>query len=216
MQKELQNMSPEEKKKMKEKLENMSEEELREFQKKQCIFCRIIDGEVESKKVYEDSTCIAILDINPAKTGHMIILPKEHYSIMPQVPEEQINHMGIVAKKLSKALLKTLEIEGTNTFIANGPAAGQNSQHFMIHIIPREENDNVGMELPMGEIEEDKLKEIQEAMLPAVEKIFDIEIKKTEKTKKDTSSSKKKETKSGKSSDKSNKNDLDKVTEMFK
>jgi len=86
-----------------EKLQKMSPEELREFQKKQCIFCQIIAGKMKGKKVYEDDVCFALLDINPAQIGHILLLPKEHYSIMPQIPEEEIKHLGIVSKKLSLA-----------------------------------------------------------------------------------------------------------------
>ena len=73
---------------LKEKVKNMSPEELRKFQKEQCIFCHIIKGDVQSRKVYEDEVCIAILDINPANPGHLLLLPKEHYAIMPQITDE--------------------------------------------------------------------------------------------------------------------------------
>ena len=78
-----QQMTEEQVKELQEKIKNMSPEELKEFQKKQCVFCQIISGKVQSKKVYDDEKCIAILDINPANPGHVLLLPKEHYSIMP-------------------------------------------------------------------------------------------------------------------------------------
>ena len=100
-------------------------------------------GKVPSKKVYEDNLCQAILDVNPATKGHLLLLPKEHYAIMPQVPEEVIGHLFTVSKQLSQIILKVLKVSGTNIFIANGPAAGQKSQHFLVHIIPRTEGDGV-------------------------------------------------------------------------
>ena len=138
-----QQMTEEQRKELEEKIKNMSPEELKEFQKQQCIFCQIIDSKIPSKKVYEDKICIAVLDINPATEGHILILPKEHYSIMPQIPEKEVEHMFLVAKYLSQLILKILKVSGTNVFVANGLVAGQKAQHFMIHLIPRKEGDGV-------------------------------------------------------------------------
>lgn len=126
-----------------EKLKNMSPEELQELQRQQCIFCQIVSGKIPSKKVYEDTACIAVLDINPAAKGHLLLLPKEHYAIMPQVPEKTLGHLAMVAKNLSQALLKVLRADGTTVFIANGAAAGQRAQHFMVHLFPRRGGDTL-------------------------------------------------------------------------
>ena len=126
-------------------LKNMSPEEIIELQKKNCIFCRIIKGEVSSKRVYEDDKVLAILDINPANPGHILLLPKEHYMILPQIPPDLIGYMFIVAKHLSRILMKAVGSTGTNIFIANGAVAGQRAPHFMIHIIPRIDGDNISV-----------------------------------------------------------------------
>jgi len=136
-------LSSEQQQALQEKLQKMSPEELLEFQKQQCIFCQIISGKVPAKKVFEDSKCLAVLDIHPAARGHVLLLPKEHYSIMPQMPEEEISYLFKTAKKLSQLLLRALRVEGTTVFIANGIAAGQKAQHFMIHVIPRKEGDKI-------------------------------------------------------------------------
>jgi len=133
----------EQRKQWEEKIKNMSPEELQELQKQQCIFCQIITGKITSKKVYEDSSCLAILDINPAAKGHILLLPKEHFAIMPQVPEKVLGHLSIVAKNVSQVILKILRADGTTIFIANGAAAGQRAQHFMIHLIPRRSGDGL-------------------------------------------------------------------------
>src|SRR3989338_6339182 len=133
----------EQRKQWEEKIKNMSPEELQELQKQQCIFCQIITGKITSKKVYEDSSCLAILDINPAAKGHILLLPKEHYAIMPQVPEKVLGHLTVVAKNLSQILLKLLRADGTTIFVANGAAAGQRAQHFMIHLFPRKTGDGL-------------------------------------------------------------------------
>ena len=168
-------MTPEQQKALQEKLKNMSPEELQEFQKQQCIFCQIISRKVPAKKVYEDDQCIAILDINPAAKGHLLLLPKEHYAIMPQIPEPILAHLSVVSKHLSQLLLKSLKVDGTTIFVANGLAAGQKAQHFMIHIIPRKEDDNA------LQFEEKVIsKEIQDKVKVAVEnKLYQLlEVKK--------------------------------------
>lgn len=136
-------LTEDQKKELQEKIKNMSPEQLLQLQKQQCIFCQIIAGKIPSKKIYEDQWCLAVLDINPAAKGHVLILPKEHYAIMPQVPDEPLAHLFAAAKKVSQVLLRALKMSGTNVFIANGLAAGQKSQHFMLHLIPRKEGDKL-------------------------------------------------------------------------
>lgn len=136
-------LTPEQKKELQEKIKNMSPEQLLQLQKQQCIFCQIISGKIPSKKIYEDQFCLAVLDINPAAKGHVLVLPKEHYAIMPQVPDEPLAYLFAAAKKVSQTLLRALKMSGTNIFIANGLVAGQKSQHFMIHLIPRKEGDKL-------------------------------------------------------------------------
>lgn len=146
-------MTEEQRKELEEKLKKMSPEELKEFQKQQCIFCQIISGKVPSKKVYDDEKCTTILDINPASKGHLLIMPKEHYAIMPQIPDKEIGHLFLVSKYLSQVMLRVLKVSGTNVFVANGAIAGQRAQHFMLHLIPRKEGD--------------KLLEVEDKLLPA-------------------------------------------------
>ncbi len=145
-----------------EDIKNMSPEEISELQKQNCIFCHIIKGEIPANKVYEDESCLAILDINPASKGHMILMPKEHYMIFPQIPENIIKHLAKVSKDLSKRLIQTLGAEGTNILIANGAVAGQRAPHAIIHIIPRNENDGINcFELPDRDIREEDLNRMQ-------------------------------------------------------
>lgn len=133
-----------------EDLKNMSPEQILAFQKQNCIFCQIISSKIPSNKVYEDSIFLAILDINPANSGHILLLTKEHYAIMPQMPDDVVRKMGIVLRNLSNAIIKGLKVEGTSLFIANGPAAGQRANHFMAHIIPRLPGDGLFQTTPNG------------------------------------------------------------------
>jgi len=136
-------LTAEQKKVLQEKLQNLSPEELKQLQQQQCIFCQIVSGKIPSKKIYEDEQALVILDINPAVKGHLLLLPKEHYAIMPQVPEAILSHLFTVSKRLSQLLLRGLKASGTTIFIANGLAAGQRAQHLLVHIIPRKEADHL-------------------------------------------------------------------------
>ncbi len=112
-------------------------------QKADCIFCKIIAGEQESQKVYEDDKILAILDVNPTCKGHILILPKEHYPIMPYLPPETFKHMFGIMPKLIKAVKKATINTGANIIIANGAVAGQKAPHFLVHMFPRENGDNL-------------------------------------------------------------------------
>jgi histidine triad (HIT) family protein len=157
-----------------ERVKKMSPKELQEFQKSRCIFCQIIEGKVQSKKIYSDDKVIAILDINPGNPGHVLIMPKEHYAIMPQVPEEVIGHMAIVAKRISQIALKALGAKGTNIIVQNGIAAGQKAQHFMLHVIPRKENDGIKFLLEKKTVSEKDYNTVMERVKKRVNELFNI------------------------------------------
>lgn len=112
-------------------------EEVIQQQKEQCIFCKIVKGEIPAIKVYEDNLVLAIMDINPATEGHMLLMPKEHYPIAPIIPPETFQHMIKIAKYLGRAAKNALHKDKISFFIANGGVAGQQSTHFMMHILPR-------------------------------------------------------------------------------
>lgn len=211
-----------------EQLKKMSPEQIAELQKKQCVFCKIIKGEISAKKVYEDEECIAVMDINPANPGHLLIIPKEHYQIMPQIPEYTVERLFMVSKALTQATLKALKSQGTTIFAANGMAAGQKAPHFLVHVIPRFEGDNLPLQVPEREISEAELQNIKKEITPRIKqalgsgkKIINLDEEpekiKAEheeaKEKPDKKKAKKKETK--KKKPKKSKADLDKITEML-
>ena len=161
-------ISQEQLRELQEKIKQMSPEELKEFQKKQCIFCQIVAGKIQAKKIYEDGNVAAILDINPANPGHILLLTKEHYSIMPQIPDDEIAHVFMVAKSLSNSMLKGIDAQGTNIIVANGVAAGQRAQHFMAHIIPRKENDGINFVLPQKTMEQKEIEAVGNKLIAAL------------------------------------------------
>ncbi len=126
-----------------EELKNMSPEQISELQKQNCIFCKMVAGEIPTYKVFEDDKVFAILDINPANEGHVLLLPKEHYQILPQVPPELLGHMMVIAKKISQMMLSIMRVKGTSILFEVGEAAGQKAPHVMMHIIPANPNNKI-------------------------------------------------------------------------
>ena len=135
--------------------ENPSLDEIILEQKKNCIFCKIISGEIPSFKVYEDDLVIAIMDINPTTAGHVLLMPKEHYFLISMVPLGVMAHMLKIAKYLGISIKKSVFCDRITMFIANGGVAGQQSHHFMMHIIPREDGDNFSNLDCIGSLEGD-------------------------------------------------------------
>ena len=108
-----------------------------------CIFCKIVSGSIPASKVYDDKEIFAFLDIAPANKGHVLVVPKKHFELITEVPENILNSLIKCVKKVSSALLK--ENEGVNVIQNNGKAAGQLVKHFHFHVIPRNNNDNLGL-----------------------------------------------------------------------
>jgi len=174
-----------------EQLKNLPPEKLAELQKQNCPFCMIVSGKIPAKRIYEDGDCIAILDINPANLGHVLILPKEHYQIITQVPEETLAVMTRVSKAVSTALFNSLEVHGTNLLVQNGPAADQKAPHFLMHVIPRFEEDGLNFGWQPKKISEEDMDRVfnkltEKPILIGTIKQKPIEEKEKEKVKEDS------------------------------
>lgn len=111
------------------------------MKKEDCIFCKIAAGEIPSKTVYEDGTFRVILDLAPATKGHALIIPKEHYANLYEIPEETAADVMKLAKTMVERMRERLGAEGFNLLQNNGEAAGQTVMHFHMHLIPRYRND---------------------------------------------------------------------------
>lgn len=102
-----------------------------------CIFCKIIAGEIPSRTIYEDADFKVILDANPASKGHALILPKEHCANIYEISEELLSKAAKLAKKLAAHMTTLLNCDGFNLLQNNGEVAGQTVFHFHMHLIPR-------------------------------------------------------------------------------
>jgi histidine triad (HIT) family protein len=123
--------------------DKMSPQEIAEYQKANCIFCKIVKGEIPSRIVYDDPKVLCILDIYPACKGHMLMMTKEHYPFLPVIPPDLAKHMFRITKGMSVAGKSAVVSDKSTIFIANGGIAGQQAPHFLYHIIPRENNDGL-------------------------------------------------------------------------
>lgn len=115
-----------------------------EEQKKQCIFCRISSKEIPSEMVLDAEGIVGVMDINPCSKAHVLLYTKEHYPIMPYIPSQEFFNLFGSIPQMSKNIMKASVSESITIFIANGAVAGQQSPHFLFHMISREPNDRVG------------------------------------------------------------------------
>lgn len=106
-----------------------------------CLFCKIIAGEIPAQKVYENDTVLAFLDIHPVNIGHTLVIPKTHHTNLYETPDETLAQVMTVVKKISVVIKSSLNADGINIEMNNDPVAGQIIFHTHIHIIPRFDGD---------------------------------------------------------------------------
>lgn len=131
------------------------------MKKEDCIFCKIANGEIPSKALYEDECFRVILDLNPATRGHALILPKEHAANLYELPDETAQAVLVLAKKLAVTMNEKLGCDGLNLVQNNGEAAGQTVPHFHLHMIPRYANDGQTLGWAPGETTQEELEEVR-------------------------------------------------------
>lgn len=117
----------------------------------QCIFCRIVRKQAHASIVYEDETVLAFIDIRPLSEGHTLVIPKEHYETIFEIPEELLAQLHRIVKRVALAAKKATEADGISIFQQNGAAAGQEVFHFHVHVVPRHEGQKLAR---FGEISE--------------------------------------------------------------
>jgi histidine triad (HIT) family protein len=103
----------------------------------ECIFCKIVAGELPCSKVYEDSKVLAFLDINPVSTGHTLIIPKSHAENLWEIGEEDLAAVHRASKKIIRAMEEVLQLDGIACLQLNGRGVNQIVMHYHVHLIPR-------------------------------------------------------------------------------
>ena len=129
-----------------------------------CIFCKIVKGEIPSVKIWEDEDNLAILDINPVTRGHALIIPKKHYENIFEIPEEAFESSMRAAREVAFLLKRKLGADGVNLLNSNNKVAQQEVPHFHIHIIPRYIGEGFKIELK-NKTKSKELEKIKEEIL---------------------------------------------------
>ncbi len=118
-----------------------------------CIFCKIVSGDISSYKIYEDDICIAFVDIHPVSPGHILIVPKSHYRWFQDVPDTELSFIFLTAKKMIPKLKEKLNADYVQLSVV-----GKDVPHFHLHLIPRKLSDNINisetLELNKQELED--------------------------------------------------------------
>ena len=127
-----------------------------------CVFCKIVEGQIPSTTIFEDNDFKVILDISPANLGHSLVICKHHYENLIEMPEDLVGKGFIVAKKVAKAIKEATNCDGINILQINGVVSDQTVFHFHIHIIPRLEKDSVKIDFGDFKTESEKIIEIGE------------------------------------------------------
>ena len=126
-----------------------------------CIFCKLANGEIPSRTIYEDDRFRVILDMGPATRGHALILPKEHFANIYEIPDDWAADAMILAKHMATVMHEKLGADGFNIVQNNGTVAGQTVFHFHIHLIPRYKDDGQKIGWNPGKPTDEELAEIQ-------------------------------------------------------
>lgn len=116
-----------------------------------CIFCKIVTVEVPASVVYETDSVVAFLDINPLSDGHLLVIPREHYTRVTDLPPDDCTRLFAPVPRLARALLEVTGAEGINVLLNSGTVAGQVVPHVHCHLIPRKSDDGLGYRWNAGE-----------------------------------------------------------------
>lgn len=129
--------------------------------KENCIFCKIANGEIPSKTIYEDERFRVILDLGPATRGHALILPKAHADNLYALEEETAGEVMKLARRMALQMRDRLGADGFNLIQNNGEAAGQTVMHFHLHLIPRYKDDRQHILWEPGQASSEELEEVR-------------------------------------------------------
>jgi histidine triad (HIT) family protein len=130
-----------------------------------CIFCKIVKGEIPSARVYEDDKFIAFLDIMPLNHGHTLVIPKKHYETILEIPKEELKNMSGIVKEVTMAISQALAPDGFNIFCNNKKAAGQEVPHLHFHIAPRHRRDGHSFRWNHGRYKDDEMSKVREKIV---------------------------------------------------
>jgi histidine triad (HIT) family protein len=136
-----------------------------------CIFCKIVRGEIPSARVLETDQALAFLDVAPLNPGHVLLVPREHHASLPDLPDELAAAMASLLPRLCRAVKSVTGAEGLNVLVNTGRVAGQSVDHVHWHIIPRHSSDSLHWPWPAGRYSEGEVARLQAALAQSVNEI---------------------------------------------
>ena len=125
-----------------------------------CIFCKMVAGQILVTKIYEDEVVLVFLDIGPVSDGHTLVIPKQHFEKLHDCPAELLGQVGSRLGKIAKAVVGAMNSEAYNVLCNNGRTAGQLIGHLHFHIIPRNTSDGLFKRWPSYKYLEGKIETI--------------------------------------------------------
>jgi len=128
----------------------------------ECIFCKIVKGEIPCAKIYEDEKVLSFLDISPANKGHALVIPKRHHEKFNDMPEDDAAALMKAANKVSRAVEKAIGPDGYSILINNGKAAGQEVGHVHLHIMPKYDKDDFKLLWTHTKYQEGEMDQVKE------------------------------------------------------
>ena len=129
-----------------------------------CIFCKIVAGELPAERVQEDEHTVAFMDLNPWTRGHALVIPRHHSKNLYEVPDEDLRRTAAAAKRLAERMRDRLGCDGINLLNSCEPAAWQTVFHFHVHVIPRYEDDPLRLPGAPQQVEQDELRAVAEEL----------------------------------------------------
>lgn len=130
-----------------------------------CIFCKIISGEIPSAVIFENDEFKVILDRFPASKGHVLIIPKKHFDNIFDIDPDLGGRLFTLAVRMAGIVKKATGAENMNIIQNNGPLAGQTVNHFHLHIIPRYENDSISVKWSQLQLTDDEIEDVRKAIV---------------------------------------------------
>ena len=121
-----------------------------------CLFCKIVAAEIPAAVVYEDDAILAFLDVGPLAEGHLLVIPRDHYAKLTDVPPARCAQVASALPFLGRAVLQVTGAEGFNVLVNEGRVAGQVVPHVHFHVIPRKSDDQLGYRWNAGKYPEDR------------------------------------------------------------